>query len=340
MKRIYLYIYSIILLVAITSCDKDLEISDNYDYMTNFEFLWKEVDQKYCYFEYKKDSIKDWNDVYVEYKAKVEKCHNDRELFAIFSDMLNELKDGHVNIFSPFDVSHYDIQTEAPDNFSAKVLKSDNYLTKNKSFAAGGFRYIILNDNIGYIRYSSFSNDFSEENLDSVLSYLKNTDGIIFDVRDNGGGNDNYVEAIAKRFFISKKLVGYQQYKDGTGHNDFSKPKSVHIEPGGDFRYNKKVAVLINRNVYSAANDFASVMRYAGHSKLFGDRTGGGGGFPLSSELPNGWTFRLSVNPMTDADKNHIEYGIEPDVKVDMSPENEAKNIDDIIEAARSWILQ
>ena len=91
--------------------------------------------------------------------------------------------------------------------------------------------------------------------------------------------------------------------------------------------------LLINRHSYSATNDFVNAMRYFPNVTLVGDKTGGGSGLPFSSELPNGWGVRFSASPHLDADKQHIEFGIDPDEKVDMD-EDDTKS-DAIIERAR-----
>ena len=55
---------------------------------------------------------------------------------------------------------------------------------------------------------------------------------------------------------------------------------------------------------------------------IIGDKTGGGSGLPFSSEIPNGWSIRFSASPMFDPQMNQLEFGIDPDLKVDMSSED------------------
>ena len=59
---------------------------------------------------------------------------------------------------------------------------------------------------------------------------------------------------------------------------------------------------------------------------------------PFSSELPNGWGVRFSACPMFNAEMQQIEFGIEPDIKVDLDPADQALGIDTIIEAARAFL--
>ena len=61
-------------------------------------------------------------------------------------------------------------------------------------------------------------------------------------------------------------------------------------------------------------------------------------GLPFSSELPNGWGVRFSASPHLDAKKQQIEFGIDPDKKVDMSKEDENNDLDTIIEEARKML--
>ena len=70
----------------------------------------------------------------------------------------------------------------------------------------------------------------------------------------------------------------------------------------------------MNQGVYSAANDFTLRMKGLPQVKIVGVKTGGGGGLPMSSELPNGWAVRFSSSRTYDADGADIEQGITPDV--------------------------
>lgn len=118
------------------------------------------------------------------------------------------------------------------------------------------------------------------------------------------------------------------------GHNDFSDPEPVYQEPSNSIRWQKKAVVLTNRRSYSATNDFVNTMRQFPNVTTMGDTTGGGSGLPFSSEIPNGWSIRFSASPMFDPDMNQLEFGIEPDVKVDMTSEDMQRGKDTIIETA------
>jgi len=79
-------------------------------------------------------------------------------------------------------------------------------------------------------------------------------------------------------------------------------------------------------------------MKKAPNAIIVGDKTGGGGGLPFSSELPNGWMVRFSASPMFDSDMQNTEFGIEPDYTVNLSIFDMQKGIDTIIEKAIALI--
>ena len=65
----------------------------------NFEALWKIVDEHYCFFDYKQHEYGlDWNAVYNKYNVRARENLNREQLFEVLTDMLGELKDGHVNL--------------------------------------------------------------------------------------------------------------------------------------------------------------------------------------------------------------------------------------------------
>lgn len=299
----------------------------------NFEALWKIMDEHYCFFDYKNV---DWNAVHTSYSARISENMSNDAFFELMKEMLATLQDGHVNMGATHDVARYwSWKEDWPQNFREDIQR--NYLGTDYGIASG-LKYKILTDNIGYISYSSFSSGLGDGNLDQVLSRMAVCDGIIIDIRDNGGGLLTNSDKLASRFFNDKTLVGYIQYKTGKGHNDFSKPTEKYIEPSDRIRYQKKVIVLTNRSCYSSANDFVNAMRYAPNTTIMGDQTGGGSGLPFSSELPNGWWIRFSASPMFDAQMNQIEFGIQPTIKVDMTQSDMDKGIDTIIETAREHI--
>jgi hypothetical protein len=327
-------LYGIVLLsILLSGCEKGTEF--NSSPRENFEALWKIMDENYCFFEYKNV---DWDEVHDRYSVQISDTMSQYSLFDKLAEMLAELKDGHTNLISSFDMSRYWAWYEAyPRNFYTEL--QDNYIGTTYKIA-GGMKYTRLaNDSVGYVYYGSFNNGVGENNLDYMFTYFKNCKGLIFDVRDNGGGAMSYSDRIASRFLTEKILTGYSQYKNGNGHNDFTDPNPLYLSPSDRIRWLKPVIVLTNRRSYSATNDFVNVMRLLPQVTIMGDRTGGGSGLPFSSEIPIGWSIRFSACPILDVNMQHTEFGIDPDVKVSLTSEDIAKGKDTIIDAAIARIM-
>jgi len=328
--------FIILLLFPIfSSCVDEDEFSN--DSRGNFEALWKIIDEHYCFFSYKKAAYGlDWDEVYTRYSKQIDDNMSQAQLFEVLGNMLAELRDGHVNLYAAWDVArnwswHEDFPSNVNDSLLNKYLGTDYRI-------AGSLRYRILDDNIGYVRCSSFQSEMGDGNLDEIFAYLAPCTGLIIDLRDNSGGLLSAAEHLAARFINEETLVGYMQHKSGTGHDDFSAMEEQRLKPSSGIRWQKTTAVLTNRQVYSAANEFVKYMKIFDNVTIVGDKTGGGAGLPFSSELPNGWSVRFSACPMYDVQQQPTEFGIEPDVSVSLSDADVARGEDSIIEKARELL--
>jgi C-terminal processing protease CtpA/Prc len=295
------------------------------------------MDEHYCFFPDKQQAYGlDWNAVYQKYKVRVNESMSNTQLFEVLGDMLGELRDGHVNLSSSYDFSRYwSWHEDFPQNFNDSLER--RYMGTDYKIA-GGLRYRVLDDNIGYLRYSSFQSGFGDGNLDDILSSLMLCRGLIIDIRNNSGGDLIYAEKLAARFTDEKVLVGYMRHKTGKGHNDFSDMEPQYLEPSSRLRWHRPVCLLTNRSVFSAANEFTMYMKALPLVTVVGDRTGGGAGMPFSSSLPNGWSVRFSACPMFDAQRQTTEFGIDPDYFVGLKDEDVLRGEDTIIEFARKLI--
>ncbi len=333
--KIYILLFITTLLYA---CQSDIEKQYNPDPQANFDALWKIIDERYCYFDAKNIN---WNDVYEIYNRKLNDVTDEFDLFNLFANMIDTLQDGHVNLYSSFDISRCNGWYENyPSNFNSSIVYNANYLTENYKIAGGLHYNTIANGSVGLIRYSSFSSSISSASLRYIDYFFSNCKGIIIDVRNNGGGTITNSERLAASFFKQPTLTGFTKHKTDKGHNDFSSPVEIITDPSNAFIdwSDKNIVILCNRRCYSATNDFIVRMLHAPNTTVIGGTTGGGGGLPLSQELPNGWLIRFSAAPMFDSKMNHTEFGVDPHVFVNLSPNDEQKNIDSLIEYAINLI--
>src|SRR6266542_5851881 len=105
MKIIHCFI---VICICLCSCGKTFLGSDPANTpRENFESLWKTLDEKYSFFAYKNV---DWNKVYNKYSPRIDNSMSDAKLFNVFFEMLSELKDSHVNLVAPFNITRYEQQ--------------------------------------------------------------------------------------------------------------------------------------------------------------------------------------------------------------------------------------
>ncbi len=325
-------IFYILIVLTLASCVDIEEFPNSVE--GNFEALWTIMDEHYCFFDYKKETLGvDWDEVHTRYAPPTEKMSSS-QLFELLTNMIGELQDGHVNLSSGWDYGrNWSWREDYPTNFSDSLCRQ--YMGTDYRIVSG-IEYRVLDDNIGYMRVESFQADIGDGNLDYVLYYLLPCRSLIIDIRSNSGGTLTTAQKLASRFIEKKTLVGYIRHKTGTGHNDFSDYEAIYLSPADGFHWDKQVFLLTNRGVFSAANEFVMYMRCNENCTVVGDKSGGGGGLPFTNELPNGWGVRFSACPTYDTDKLCIEHGIEPDVSCQLEDEDLARGIDTIIEKARS----
>ncbi len=311
--------------------------------IANYRALWEVLDKGYCYFDEKLPQDSSWQDMYNKYLPLVANDMGQDSLFNVMAMLLSELKDGHVNLVAPFDISRYSRwYSDYPSQLDASVRR--RYLGEAYRIA-GGIHYAPISyqdhakDSIGYIVYTSFTSSLSEAGVSSAFARLAKCKALIIDIRGNGGGYVSYSSFLASHFTDKRVLTGYMRHKTGPGHRDFSAPAPVYLDTlKAGIKWLRPVVVLTNRGVYSAANDFTMNMKNLPLVTIMGDQTGGGGGVPRSSELPNGWAVRYSASVVTDANDQQVEFGILPHYKVELKSADVAQGKDTLIEEAIAYL--
>lgn len=321
------------LLLPAACVTEDVEADDP---AGNFAACWEALDRKYCFFAEKAEAYGlNWDSVRAAYAPRISATMTDAQLFEVLSEMTCELRDGHVNLYAKHDVARYgawfdDFPTNYSDSLERLTLgRTEEYRQTST------LKYKILGDNIAYVRCATFESQFGDGNLGELMRHVALCDGLIIDLRSNGGGLLTAAQKLASLFIDEKTTLGYMRHKTGTGHDDFSAPTAIKVTPFEGLRWQKRACILTNRRTYSAANAFVGYVKGLPGVTIVGDKTGGGAGLPLTSELPNGWLLRFSACPMYDREMRLTEFGIDPDVKVDISSEDYRRGVDTILETAR-----
>ncbi len=301
---------------------------------SNFQILWENFDRYYALFEFKNI---DWNALYAVYSPQVTERTDDCALFDIMSAMLAHLKDGHVDLTTPF--AYFNSANRKPLKTLDMELVKREYLNSGFQTAGNGnFTYGQVAAEIGYIHIASFSSRARRlwvEGIDPIVDRFSENKGLIIDVRNNPGGDSRNTEAIAGRFADRKRVSSLLQVRRGPGHSDFSPLRELHVEPAGARQFTSSIVVLTDKTVASSAEYFVLAMKRFPYTTVIGDRTGGVMANNVPRELPNGWVYRISIGKWYSADGEFFEaVGIPPDIPVHVAASDEPLERDVILEKA------
>jgi hypothetical protein len=299
----------IALALSLMNCQKEAITPQKAAPMSVFDDLWQFINDNYAYFDYKGIN---WQQKKLQYARQISPEMSADSLFTVCGNLVKELRDGHCLLKNGSKSASYPFTDGYEIYFDVETVKS-KYL-KNSFQTKGKFTYGIIRDSVGYIYLSDF---VGQNYLPTILNELtnKNIKKLIIDIRGNGGGNPDMAQTMLGHFVNQETTLGYLTHKNGAGKNDFGAKLSIKATPKTPY-FGKKVNILINRKAFSASSYFSGMAQYLNNVTLIGQVTGGGGGGPMSYELPNGWTVTATANFFLDSQNNHIENGVPPDVKI------------------------
>lgn len=283
----------------------------------------------YPYFQFKRI---DWDSIHTAYRSRAEAAKGD-EIFNVLYDVLAELKDGHVSLQTQGGswVSTYIPPRVDKDRHAYSPLVVRKYFDRELRLAGNQvIEYEILSGNIGYVCITTLVNEEPVlEGFDAALEYLKDTKGLIVDVRNNGGGTDNYSMGIVERL-IPSAIDNLPYPLSGGGVHQGSL-----MYPRGPFQFTKPVVLLINGVCFSACEDFAEMMKHVPTVTAVGDTTAGASGAPQKFSLPSGKKINVSTKDIRRYDGLPIEWnGVTPDILVPQTEEDIKQGRDKQLEHA------
>jgi C-terminal processing protease CtpA/Prc len=146
------------------------------------------------------------------------------------------------------------------------------------------------------------------------MNFLANTDALIVDLRENGGGSPVMV-AYVQSYLFSQRTHLNDLWTRRTNTTDEYWTRDV---PGKRFGGSKPVFVLTSRNTFSGAEEFTYNLKNLKRATIIGETTGGGAhpvsGHKIDERFMIGVPFARAINPISKT--NWEGTGVEPDVKV------------------------
>jgi carboxyl-terminal processing protease len=197
-----------------------------------------------------------------------------------------------------------------------------------------------LPSGLGYIWIESFNGRLEiADEFDHALETLRDTAGLILDIRDNPGGFGTAQPRIVGRLLKRRALVDIGYTKNGPRHGDLEK-RETYYEPGGDWQYAHPVALLVNDVTGSASDLFTCALRSAQRITTVGSTTHGNlSGDGAYVVLPCGLVVRISNGYICDARNRPIEVnGNEPDIAVSPSIADFLAGKDPVLEKAAALL--
>jgi carboxyl-terminal processing protease len=189
---------------------------------------------------------------------------------------------------------------------------------------------LLTESNLAHIRVTIFG-DKTTEQLDAAIRRAKEegVDGIVLDLRNNGGGWVTAAQEMIGRFV--RPETGPAYYEDtSAAENDL---ESEPIIAGTDEAYDLSVVVIVNEGTASAAEIVAGALSDYERATIVGAKTYGKGSVQRVHDFEDGSSARITFALWLTPKKDQIEgVGIEPDVAV-ASP-SEGSGGDPQLEAA------
>lgn len=175
----------------------------------------------------------------------------------------------------------------------------------------------LLDNNIGYIRLTSF-NDNSSEQIKKKIKKLKenkNLNAFILDLRNNPGGLLSQAIKISDFFLENGEIVSTKSRKKSENRKWFARK--------GDITDGKTLLVLINYGSASASEIVAGALKDHKRAIILGENSYGKGSVQSIIPLKNKGAIRLTVAKYyLPSGKSISEVGVRPDIEVNEEGED------------------
>lgn len=315
MKKAIIF-FSVICSIGFFSC-KDIIVTEPESNLNveDFEAAWKRVRDVYPYLEFKHIN---WDSIYTVYRPRAEAANGD-EFYPVLRDLLAELKDGHVyyrtkgggEVYPYYPPRHFKDRHAYSPFVVRKYFDRELRVSDSKSV-----EYEILPGNIGYAFLSDFHENYLINEFPVVLQYLRNTKGLIIDIRQKRGGSYQNITAVVQRF-MTEPLERNDAYTEGV------KWDLPPFMPQGPFQYTNPVVVLINGSTFSAGEFTTEILKQLPQVTAVGDTTGGGSagsGAEGIYTLPSGKSIEIGFIDFRRYDGLPWEWlGVAPDIRVEQT---------------------
>jgi hypothetical protein len=193
-----------------------------------------------------------------------------------------------------------------------------------------GFERVeLLEGNVGYVKLRGFLPAADAgDTVAAAMGFVANADALIFDLRENGGGDPEMVQLICSYLFDSPVHLNDLYFRPANETRQFW---TLPVVQGKRF-VDKPVYVLTSGRTFSAAEEFTYNLKTQKRATIVGETTGGGANPGGDQRIGEHFTVFVpagrAINPITKT--NWEGTGVEPDLKVAKEIALEAARVDAI----------
>ncbi len=215
---------------------------------------------------------------------------------------------------------------------------------KRRSFATGtDFTHRVLPSGVGYIRFSGFVGGLTGDIVAQIRN-MKDTPGMIVDLRGNGGGSGGMASTLIAQFLK-------EDYRGATIQTRTGKPPRVFFVPitkldpvikgTGAAAYTKPLVILTNESSASASEMFSMALKDAKRATIIGERTCGCLlAYMGLTDVPGGGQMAYSELGFVNRDGSRVEgNGVQPDIEIRPTREDLMLGRDRALERAQAYLL-
>ncbi len=231
-------------------------------------------------------------------------------------DIITKIDDFKVSSKKSSEITKYFSNASEGDKFKFTIIRNKKTVIKTVTFSEF-IKQTVFYEKIGemgYIKFTHFETSTVNQFNDALKELMqKNVKGLIFDVRDNGGGLVSSVSKILDKLLPECDIISVK-YKNG---------KEKVLAKSDKECIDLPMCVLINGNTASASELFAAALKEKRSAKLFGEKTFGKGVMQTTFNLTDGSCVKITVGKFYSPNKvNWDKKGIEPDEKITEKAEN------------------